>query len=256
MNEPDFIKAQRAFAAHLRDPERHRAPEDVEERRLRIYRDLFFSNIENFLSSGFPVLHALLPTARWQRLVRDFYRDHASQSPYFVEIPREFVAWLAEEFVPEEGDPPFMLELAHYEWMELVLDVSREELPASGFHPQGDLLAGVPLLSPLVCVLSYRYPVHRIGDSYQPAEPLPQPVWLLIYRDVDDQVQFMEINAVTARLVELLRQDDMKTGKMLLEQIAGELPAMDTEQVIRFGADTLERLRQRDIILGTRLSPL
>lgn len=256
MSEPDFIRAQREFAAHLRDPERHAAPADVEDRRLAVYRELFFNNIDSFLSNGFPVLHSLLPAQRWQRLVRDFFRDHASSSPYFVEIPQEFVSWLAESFTPEEGDPPFMLELAHYEWMELVLDVSREEIPATGFNPGGDLLQGSPMISPLSCVLSYHYPVHLIGESFQPREPLEQPVWLLVYRDRADRVQFMEINAVTARLLELLRADEMQTGEAALERIAGELSGADREQVLRFGADTLRRLRERDIVLGTRLDPV
>ena len=30
--EPEFQRIQRRFAAHLRDPERHAAPEGIEER--------------------------------------------------------------------------------------------------------------------------------------------------------------------------------------------------------------------------------
>lgn len=253
MSEPDFIQAQRRFAAHLRDPERNAAPADVEDRRLAVYRDLFFSNINNFLTNGFPVLHGLLSPERWQRLVRDFFHDHASASPYFVDIPAEFVTWLTEAFQPDAQDPPFMTELAHYEWMELVVDVAREEIPDTGFNSGGDLLQGAPLISPLVCVLAYRWPVHRISSEFQPAEPLEAPVWLLIYRDRADSVQFMEINAVTARLLELLQQDEMLTGRRVLELIADELPGADRDQVLAFGAETLERLRERDIILGTRL---
>lgn len=256
MSEPEFIRAQRAFAAHLRDPERHPAPADVEDRRLQIYRDLFFNNVNNFISNGFPVLKSLLSASRWQRLVRDFFRDHGAESPYFVDIPREFVTWLSEAFEPEEGDPPFLLELAHYEWMELVLDVSREEIPRTGFNSDGDLLQGAPLLSPLVCVLSYSYPVHRIGPSFQPEVPGEQPVWLLVYRDGGYRVQFMEINAVTARLLTLMQEDGRRTGRALLEQIAGELPGADRHQVLHFGAETLARLRERDIVLGTRLDAL
>ena len=37
MPEVDFREVQRRFAAHLRDPERHAAPEGIEERRMAIY---------------------------------------------------------------------------------------------------------------------------------------------------------------------------------------------------------------------------
>ena len=252
MNEAAFQAIQRRFAAHLRDPDNAPAP-PVEERRLQIYRDLFFNNVESFLRLGFPVLHRLLPAARWQALARAFLVQHRCQSPYFRDISREFVTFLASDaFQPATDDPPFLCELAHYEWMELVLDTSEASLPESGFHPGGDLLVGAPVLSPLVCVLSYHWPVHRIGPAYQPQAPLPQPVWLLVYRDAEDRVRFMEINAVTARLLALMQAQPLHSGKRLLTALAGEL-GQPPDGVLRHGAGLLDGLRQRGILLGTRL---
>lgn len=254
MSEPSFIRAQRDFAAHLRDPDKNAAPRDVEERRLKIYRDLFYNNVAGFLGSGFPVLHELLPEKRWHALVRAFFACHVSESPYFVDIPAEFVRFLSDECEPAEEDPPFMPALAHYEWMELVADIARDEIPQTGFNPRGDLLRGVPLLSPLVYVLHYDWPVHRISPDFRPETP--EPVWLLVYRDAGDRVRFMEINAVTARLLTLLQEGDRRTGAEVLEQIAGELGAPEVERIQAFGRETLETLRERDIVLGTRMDSL
>ncbi len=252
MSEAAFQAIQRRFAAHLRDPDNAPAP-PVEERRLQIYRDLFFNNVENFLRLGFPVLHRLLPAARWQALARAFLARHRCQSPYFRDISREFVTFLTSDaYTPAPEDPPFLKELAHYEWMELVLDTSEETLPESGFNPDGDLLVGAPVLSPLACVLSYHWPVHHIGPACQPQAPLPQPVWLLIYRDADDRVRFMEINAVTARLLALIPAAPLHSGRQLLATLAGEL-GQPEDTVLRHGADLLARLRERGILLGTRL---
>ncbi|MCP4827546.1 MAG: DUF2063 domain-containing protein, partial [Proteobacteria bacterium] len=44
------------MARYLRDPQNNPPPEDVEQRRLKIYEDLIYNNIEGFISSGFPVL--------------------------------------------------------------------------------------------------------------------------------------------------------------------------------------------------------
>ena len=77
-------------------------------------------------------------------------------------------------------------------------------------------------LSPLAWVLSYRFPVHRIGASFQPDAP-GDPVYLAVYRDRDDRVQFMELNAATARLLELARDNEDKTVEALLVQLAAEL---------------------------------
>ncbi len=250
-SEPEFLRIQRRFAAHLRDPDRHPAPEGIEERRLAVYRNLFFNNINGFLEKGFPVLRALHDEPAWRRLVRAFFDAHSSRSPYFLEIGREFVTFLEEEYTPEEGAPPFLAELAHYEWMEVVLETADAPIQAR-VRPDGDPLAGVPCLSPLHAVLQYRWPVHRIGPRHRPTEPPPQPVWLLIYRDGDEQVAFMEINAVTARLLALIGEYPEDSGERLLARLAGEIGHPDPAAVRAFGADLLGGLRQRGLILGTR----
>lgn len=253
MSEPEFQRLQRSFAAHLRNPERHPAPSDIEERRLTVYRELFFNNINGFLEKGFPVLHRLYDQAGWRRLVRTFFDQHACASPYFLEIPEEFVSFLAGAYQPVAEDPPFLAELAHYEWIELVLDTATETVPEQGVQPGGDLLRGVPYLNPLHCVLNYRWPVHRIGPDYRPESPPEQPVWLLVYRNGEAQVAFMEINAVTARLLALMQEQPLSSGEQLLERLGEEMRFQDRAALLGFGADLLQQLRQRELILGARL---
>ena len=256
MKGTDFQALQREFAAHLRNPDTHPAPAGIEERRLDIYRNLFFNNVNGFLRQGFPVLHSLLDSDRWQRLARTFFEHHASQTPYFLEIPQEFVSFLARGQGSEPGDPPFMLELAHYEWMELVLDASTETFPETGFHPEGDLLRAIPELSPLHEILSYHFPVHKICTEFQPQEALEQPVWLLVYRDRDDCVRFMEINAPTARLLQLIGEHPQYTGKAVVGRLAEEMQFTDVAALEIFSRDILQQMRERDILIGTSLSHL
>ncbi|MEJ2257816.1 MAG: DNA-binding domain-containing protein, partial [Woeseiaceae bacterium] len=49
-----FRKRQYAFAAHIRDPENVPAPDDIEARRMAVYRDLFFNNLFSLLGTFFP----------------------------------------------------------------------------------------------------------------------------------------------------------------------------------------------------------
>ena len=51
-----FQDKQYAFAAHIRDPEHRPAPEGIEDRRMAIYRELFFNNIRSLLARNYPVL--------------------------------------------------------------------------------------------------------------------------------------------------------------------------------------------------------
>tara|TARA_A100001391_G_scaffold147541_1_gene104969 strand:- start:5687 stop:6454 length:768 start_codon:yes stop_codon:yes gene_type:complete len=249
--EPEFQRIQRQFAAHLRDPERHPAPGGIEERRLAVYRKLFFNNINGFLEKGFPVLRSLHDEPAWRALVRAFFHDHGSRSPYFLDIAGEFVTFLSEEYQPGDDDPPFLVELAHYEWMEVVLETAQEPA-AVPVLPDGDLLRGAPCLSPLHRVLGYRWPVHRIGPDHRPTTPPEQPVWLLIYRDQAESVAFMEINAATARLLALTEAHPDASGEQLLARLGEEMGHPDPAALRTFGADLLAGLRQRGVILGTR----
>lgn len=245
----DFLRAQYAFAAHIRDPQNAPRPADVDERRMEIYRALFYNNMESMLSSSFPVIRSLLDDERWHDLVRDFFIRHRCHTPHFPEIPQEFIAYLQQErHAPE--DPAFLVELAHYEWIEL--DVSLDDgAPPPHMDPNGDLLGGVPVMAPVVRNLSYHYPVHRISRDYQPSEPGSQPTRLVVYRDRLDEVRFLEINAVTQRLLALMKENTHSRGLDLLRIITDELQSPKPDAVIRAGAEVLADLRQRNILLGT-----
>ena len=246
VTEPVFKSVQHQFAAHLRDPEVNPPPADIEARRMGIYRDLIYKNIEGFISGGFPILRQLLSDDVWHGMVRDFVTAHSSHSPYFLEISQEFLKYLQEERSPLPADPPFMLELAHYEWVELALDVSTEELPSPRVQEVADYLQARPRVSPLAWCLSYQYPVHMIGPDYQPQAPPEQPTFLIVYRDAGDRVRFMESNAVTVRLLSILEAD--LSGRDALEQLAAEMQHPNPQTLIDAGQGLLEKLHRADIV--------
>ena len=251
-DERQLDELQRRFAAHLRDPARAPAPEGIEDRRLQIYRELFFNNVAGLLAGTFPVLHEILGPGRWARLARDFYRDHRCHTPLFLEIPREFLDYLGTEREAQPDDPPFLYELAHYEWVELALAVDEQDLATVDADTAGDLLAGVPVLSPLAWPLAYRFPVHRLAPQYQPAEAPAEPSFYVARRDRRDQVGFMQVNAVTLLLVERLQQQAELTGAAQLEGLADELPQLERAAVHAGGAAALRELLEADVVLGTR----
>lgn len=234
---------QRAFAAHLRDPERVPAPEDVEPRRMTVYRELFFNNLVDLLGGAFPVLRRILGDAGWRALVREFYARHHAHTPYFLELPREFLEWLQARGAGGSGEPPFLAELAHYEWVELALAISEEETPPSGALP-ADCLE-VPLaVSPLAWPLAYRWPVHRLGPDHRPAEPPAEPAFLVVYRDPGDRVQFLEIGAETARLLDALEQSPGATARSAYARSGIEL----TPDAARAAADSIRDLHARGVL--------
>jgi uncharacterized protein len=93
-NLPPFAAVQLEFAAHIRNPALYPAPADVEPRRMQVYVELFFNNIEALLASAFPVAKRVLGELRWRELVRGFIHHHPSASPYFLEISQEFLQYI------------------------------------------------------------------------------------------------------------------------------------------------------------------
>jgi hypothetical protein len=255
MSQSEMLKKQLYdFAAHIRDPENNPAPGQIEDRRMGIYRDLFFNNVQGFLGNTFPVLKSLYEEEPWLDLVRNFYSLHRCQSPYFLEISREFIDYLQTEHKMREVDPPFMFELAHYEWIELALSTSEEEPELQNIDTEKSLLEGHPVLSPLAWLLTYTWPVHQIKPEFLPEQPGQQPVCLIVFRDTDDEVQFTEVNLVTAKLLQQLELNLDASGADVLNDIAEELGHDDPQPILASGLQILEDLRQKGIILGTSVN--
>ena len=246
---PRFQALQYAFAAHLRDPERNAAPEGIEDRRLQVYRELFYNNVEGLLAANFPVIRAITPDARWHALVRAFYAGHACHTPLFTEIGREFLKYL--EVRDDASDPPFLAELAHYEWVELALQIEETDFAEVAHDPDGDVVAGVPVISPLAWPLVYRWPVHRIRADFQPDEPPPQPTCLIVARNRRDDVAFMEVSPLTIRLLEAVKANPGLMGLECVAVLAGAFDASQRDAAIAAGTDMLRKLRERDVLLGT-----
>lgn len=248
-----FQDKQYAFAAHIRDPANTIAPPGIEDRRMAIYRDLFFNNLYNLLGTFFPVIRKILTDNQWRHAIREFMRVHRAKTPYFLQLPEEFLAFLQEEYTSLDDDYPFLSELAHYEYAELALRVAEDVSEPDGINPQGDFLAGIPVKSELAWAFAYRFPVHRISVDYQPKEVPEQPTWLVVYRRSNDTVGFLEQNAVTAALLEAIENNPQEeNGESILRSLAVRIGYADPDALIEHGVAALQEMRQLEILVGTR----
>jgi hypothetical protein len=251
----DFQDKQYAFAAHIRDPENTIAPPGIEDRRMAIYRGLFFNNLYNLLGTFFPVLRKISSDEQWRHLIREFMKVHRAKTPYFLQLPEEFLEFLQNEYQALDDDYPFLTELAHYEYVELALRVSPNENDLADVDPNGDLLQGVPTKSVLTWAFAYHFPVHRISKDYLPAEATEQPSYLALYRCSDDKVRFLELNSVTAALLDAIENNQAAlSGKALLRELAARIHYADVDALIAHGADALLEMRQLEILIGTHRS--
>ncbi|MDO9214718.1 MAG: putative DNA-binding domain-containing protein [Methylococcales bacterium] len=242
-----FQAVQRQFLAFMRNPVQA-VPVGFAPQGVAIYVDLLYNKFNESLELCFPVTQQLLGVTAWQLLVKAFIAQHSCLSPYYRQIPDEFIAYLQAEPLNDDA-PLYLLELAHFEWIELALAIADTE-PVTAFDSVvNDWLNCRPVFAPVLQLLHYAYPVQRINQAYQPTTPPEQTTAILGFRDRDDVVQFIELNPPTARLVDILQTGDY-TVQTAIQQIASELQHPEPSVLFSFGVATVTDLMQQGAILG------
>ncbi|MEY3220924.1 MAG: hypothetical protein RIT27_2281 [Pseudomonadota bacterium] len=238
MSTPNFIQTQKDFCAYLRNPLSFQVPQNIGEN-ISVYREISLYSAESLLKPTFPVFRSILSEEQWATLMVQFFEKHYVQSPLSSEVSREFVEFL--EKLPSL-QPAFLAELAHYEWVELavMIDISKVEKSA-GFNLEQ------LTLNPTLKLLSYNYPVQQLSVDFQPTQPLDIPIFLAVYRDRNDNVQFMELNAVTAKLVELLGESS--NANHIFNNLINMLPNVNANTFVENGKTILKELFDNDVLL-------
>lgn len=228
---------QWTLTRHLRDPGAQPAPDGLAPRRLQVYRELLFNNLQSLLGGSFPVLLQVLDDAEWQALCRRYFIEHRCVSPLFTEVAGEFVQWLQEQpALPR----PFLAELAHYEWVELALQ-SSDGQPLSPAATACDPWQ-VPLQrSALAWPLRYRWPVQQIGAAFQPLDPPPEPTCLMARRVPDGSIVFSQLSALAWALLVQIGGPHPRTGAAHLQQLALAY-GLDPDALEQPGRDLLAQL--------------
>lgn len=256
-NTLNFQEQQFELARNIRTG----ATSSAVSRRLNVYQDLFFNNIEGFCGNAFPVLKSVLPEPVWQAWVRSFLIHSQCSSPFFIDIAEEFLSFLNEtlkpvlelvedsktssraeawaELLPEYQKLdkqsqklietvnleryPWLLELAHYEWVELY--VSTREPQKGLVKTDLDQLYQNKIsisLADAALPLAYQYPVQtiKVGHVERISSDLTT---LLVYqswqRDSDTVLQgdthFLHLDIVSVHLLHYLQNQHVSYQKML-----------------------------------------
>ena len=247
-----FQTTQKVFVSAIKDPQTYRDNDTDNARRMKIYQSLFFNNIDNFVSTGFPVLRSIVlklyGEKGWESIVRQFFIEHECRSPYFSEISKEFVEYLSTEPNLDIVLPAFTAELAHYEWLELDVSIRKNQENIEFYSP--DHIVTAISVSPYASLAAYHYEVHLIGEDYMPEHPSQEQQFYVVYRDSDFDVQFAHVNPVTAILVNTLEQSDqgMKIEE-LAESLSQQLPQIPSNALVNGMIQTLTEMLQKGILI-------
>ncbi|WP_306600464.1 putative DNA-binding domain-containing protein [Geothrix sp. 21YS21S-2] len=224
----DLIFEAGAGASFQRDPAAFGGARDLDaddsaalfrfQDRLLIYRDLARASLGDPLSNIFPISQALLGDD-WAACEEAFLDTRRVRSPHYRDIAPTFLAWLSES---EWGRDkwPFLLSLAHYEFMEVMVT----RWPAEGPGDQPVLppsLEGRISLTEGAHLLTYPCAVHRATE--EAPEPVGATTCLLIFRDPEGDFQVRELTPATSAL--LARAQEHAIGSTLADLGIQDEPA-------------------------------
>ena len=90
--------------------------------------------------------------------------------------------------------------------------------------------------------------MHEISPEFLPTEPPEQPTYLIVYRGSDDEVRFIQISAITFRLLQIIQEKPLLTVEDYLEQMIDEAKQISSEMIVAGGLDALQKMFGKSII--------
>lgn len=242
-----FQQQQLAFIDSIKHPDGIQ-PQGVEARRMKVYQELFFNNILGFVSSAYPVLKSLFDESEWLTLVRAFFCDHDCESPYFRDIAHEFLDFLSSSEEHQRTDMPFMLELAHYEWTELAMATAHEDPQHQAIAQVQEITSAPLVVAETAWPLSYRFAVQHISANALPEAAPDEPTYLVVFRQADHQVSFLQVNGITALLLQVIEGAKGIGFDQVIASLADQLPDMPKNQLEQGALSLLQDLSHKGIV--------
>ena len=264
-----LVDFQVSYGRYLRQPSMVKRPKNIPARASKIYEELFFNNICGFINNCFPVAKSLFTNDEWLTLSRSFFCDWRCHTPYFSEIPKEFVHYI-QQGQHHLSHYLWLCELVEYEWLELEVDTSNAvPLARHLLHntatsnkatnntatnnkattPEKTNTNTQLYANPTLRNRSFEWPVHRICPEFIPVTP--EATFLAVYRDTNHRVQFMAMNAITYALLEIIISKPC-TAQNALGQLAQAINHPEPAQILTFGLPIITDFLQRGMLVSTQ----
>jgi len=234
------------------------------QNRLKLYEELLFAGIESTLSSLYPFCRRFFNSRDWHQLVEQYRRQYPSASYQLYKSAEAFPQFLSEQEALMT-EIPFLIDLSHYEWLEVVLLNAKDmalpnNLDTACPSQLTTLSAMRPYWNPISHLYHCRYPIPSILDLMRRQEDLSPPypfkkqsIDILLYRDMDTlSVRFFQLNELTSQLWQLCQ-----TGKsylevfQLLQKNIAALHSIDFRVILEEGFKLLKQCHQEGILLGS-----
>lgn len=213
---------------------------EFDKRKLSIYQELLLNNLHELVSPCFPVLLSILPNEIWRGILKDFSKHYHVTTPIFHELPFFLVEYLKIHPVP---DYPYAYELAHYEWIELEVELIEPQKTQSATGAIS-LLEQEWQLSVTARLLEYNYEVDKISPDYQPQQEVK--TYLIVYQ-IEGEVEFLKINELSFQLLSMMLQESM-SAREIIQLICEMYPKLNENELVSACIPLITQLYEEGIL--------
>lgn len=199
--------------------------------RMQVYHELLYNNVTSFIDNVFPVARSIVDTHHWALLQRDFFTHARCQSPFYMDISKEFLDYLQQSKPALLANYPWLPELLHVEWMELHIDLLAFDWPLSDSLLTDEAMAVLNedrliQFSVPVWVLGYQWPVYGWQVNQDIDQEVLAPSFLLVWRDAEDERCQHIVSPVAAFLIDYMLQQRQFSMALLQQQLLDNIPAL------------------------------
>ncbi len=192
----------------------HRAATDAPEaaarlaavppERLLVYRHLIRRTLHDVLADFLPRVRSRRGEELFAADADAWIAEHGPRSRLLRDLPGEFVAWIAPRWAVAPTIPPWLADLARHELLELEIAAA----PASSAVPPRPFTLDARLaFDASARLVRHAFAVHELPDALGPDDvPRPGHTALLVYRDREHTVRFLQLSPLAEALVDALLQ--------------------------------------------------
>jgi hypothetical protein len=218
--------------------------------RLALYRRLVRNNLVGVTSRMMPRTRArlnALASGAFDASFDEFLSTRGPRTHYLRDVPGEFLAWATGRWAERADIPGYAPDLAAHELAEFQVGA----FPAAPTRPPvGEVALDRPLVfAEAMRLMRYRFAVHELAEDVDDqTAPVARPVCLLLYRDLRYDIDAVELEPLSARIL-----DALLAGLPLGQAIAAackETGAALSDQVLADAARLLADLGERGVLLG------
>jgi hypothetical protein len=208
--------------------------------RLGVYRSLVHGTLHDAVELAIPRTLARLGPVFDQYFAR-FLAERGPRTHYLRDVTNELLDFCAPLWAEDPRVPPWALELARHEALQIVVSSQREVVVP---HELGELVLdrGLRFVG-AACVARYTFAVHRLSsDESERTPPERTPTALFVYRDREHDVRYLELSPLAASLLErLLGGASLKDAVLGACAETGIEPALALDGTARLLADLAAR---------------